>query len=243
MNIYCEILLAVGIIFFVFFIRKILSKTVIFLSEKIFLNSLGRKNKVFKDFFKKHVTAFIMLITVTVVLHVFSFPTKVESVFKLFVQFLFLWICAVVISDAINTCFEIFISKKFSHNQAASGLLRFFKRLINIFIGIVFSIVFINICGFSVSGLLTTLGLGGVALALASKDSLANLFGSVSLICDHVFKVGDHIKFGDNVEGIVEDIGLRSTKIRTDSKSLITVPNATLANVVIDNLSQSNDNK
>ena len=142
-----------------------------------------------------------------------------------------------IISDVITVGFKIFIEKLSTTNQAMSGLLRFYERVSKSCLWIIFFIVSVGICGFSVSGLLTTIGLGGAALALASKDSLANFFGSVSLISDGVFKVGDTIKFGDDVEGIVEDIGLRSTRIRTYIKSLIIVPNSKLANEEIDNLS------
>ena len=68
--------------------------------------------------------------------------------------------------------------------------------------------------GYSVSGLLAGLGIGGLALAMASKDTLANLFGSIMILIDRPFHVGDWITFpvGD---GVVEEVGMRSTRVRT----------------------------
>ncbi|MBX3034065.1 MAG: mechanosensitive ion channel family protein [Bdellovibrionaceae bacterium] len=89
--------------------------------------------------------------------------------------------------------------------------------------------------GVNVASILAGLGLGGLALALAAKDTAANLFGSVTILLDNPFKVGDWIKVGDT-EGNVEEIGFRSTRIRTFYNSLITVPNSVIANERIDNM-------
>ncbi len=89
--------------------------------------------------------------------------------------------------------------------------------------------------GINVMGILAGLGIGGLALALAAKDTASNLFGSVTIILDRPFQIGDWIKVGD-LEGTVEELGFRSTRIRTFYKSLVTIPNAVLANEKIDNL-------
>ena len=89
--------------------------------------------------------------------------------------------------------------------------------------------------GVNVFSLLAGLGLGGLAFALAAKDTAANLFGSIMILTDRPFKIGDWVKM-DGVEGTVEEIGFRSTRVRTFYNSLITIPNATIANVQIDNL-------
>jgi MscS family membrane protein len=87
-----------------------------------------------------------------------------------------------------------------------------------------------------VGSLLAGLGLGGLAFALAAKDTIANLFGSLTIFLDKPFQVGDWIKIGSDIEGTVEDVGFRSTRIRTFYSSVFTVPNATIANAAIDNL-------
>jgi MscS family membrane protein len=94
--------------------------------------------------------------------------------------------------------------------------------------------------GYSVSGLVASLGLGGAALALASKDTVANLFGSVMIVIDKPFTVGDWIK-GNGFEGVVEEIGFRSTRIRTFDKTVENIPNNVLANVKVENMDRRKD--
>jgi MscS family membrane protein len=91
--------------------------------------------------------------------------------------------------------------------------------------------------GINVTGFLASLGLGGLAFALAAKDTAANIFGGMAILTDNIFKLGEWVKVG-SVEGIVEDIGMRTTKIRAFDKRLIIVPNATIANSAVENYSR-----
>jgi len=88
--------------------------------------------------------------------------------------------------------------------------------------------------GYNVSGFIAGLGLGGLAFALAAKDAIANIFGGIVIITDKPFSIGDWI-LTPSVEGTVEDISFRSTKVRTFANALVTVPNATLSNEAITN--------
>lgn len=98
--------------------------------------------------------------------------------------------------------------------------------------GVIFSADNLNI---DVTSLLAGLGLGGLAFALAAKDLLGNFFGSLTVLLDRPFQIGDWVVIGD-VEGSVEEVGFRSTRIRTFYNSLITLPNAILTNTKIDNM-------
>jgi len=91
--------------------------------------------------------------------------------------------------------------------------------------------------GINVAGLVAGLGIGGLAFALAAKDTAANLFGSIALLFDKSIRIGEWIKIGE-VEGVVEDIGMRTTKIRAFGKSLIMLPNQMIANNPIQNFSR-----
>jgi len=95
----------------------------------------------------------------------------------------------------------------------------------------------LQIWGINVGALIAGLGVGGLALALAAKDTAANLFGSIALLLDKSIRIGEWIKI-DGVEGVVEDIGMRTTKIRSFKKSLITLPNQVIANSPIENFSR-----
>ncbi|CAA6818361.1 MAG: Potassium efflux system KefA protein / Small-conductance mechanosensitive channel [uncultured Sulfurovum sp.] len=95
----------------------------------------------------------------------------------------------------------------------------------------------LQVWGINVGGLVAGLGIGGLAFALAAKDTAANLFGSIALLLDKSIRIGEWIKIG-SVEGTVEDIGMRTTKIRSFGKSLITLPNQVIANSPIENFSR-----
>lgn len=110
----------------------------------------------------------------------------------------------------------------------------FIRKSLRVFIVIMAILMVIQNLGYSISGLLASLGIGGLAVALAAKDALANIFGSIMILLDRPFALGDWIKTGD-LEGTVEEVGFRSTKIRTFAKTLISVPNSVIANQAIDN--------
>ncbi len=105
-------------------------------------------------------------------------------------------------------------------------------KIVTIILGF---LIILQSFGLNVMSLLAGLGLGGLALALAAQDTAANLFGSITILLDQPFKIGDVIKVKD-IEGSVEEIGFRSTRVRTFYNSLITIPNATMAKENIDNL-------
>lgn len=88
---------------------------------------------------------------------------------------------------------------------------------------------------FDVASILAGLGIGGVAVALAAKDTISNLFGSVTVLMDRPFQIGDYVSLDKNLEGTVEQVGFRSTRLRTPYNSLVTLPNSVLANMAIDN--------
>lgn len=90
--------------------------------------------------------------------------------------------------------------------------------------------------GVNVAALVAGLGIGGVAIALAAKDSVENIFGSLTVLFDMPFALGDWVRI-DKVEGIVEEINLRSTKVRTFEDTLITLPNANLIRASVENCS------
>lgn len=91
--------------------------------------------------------------------------------------------------------------------------------------------------GFNMSTLLAGLGIGGLAIGFGAQQTIANLFGGVSVLGDEVIRVGDVCRFGDRT-GTVEDIGLRSTRVRTDERTLLSIPNGTVASINVENLSR-----
>lgn len=109
------------------------------------------------------------------------------------------------------------------------------RKSVKVFVVAVGVVMVAQNLGTDVTSLVAGLGLGGLAFALAARDTVGNLFGSVTVLVDRPFQVGDWVKIGD-VEGMVEELGFRSTRIRTFYNSLITLPNSNLITSAVDNL-------
>ena len=114
-------------------------------------------------------------------------------------------------------------------------LIRLGSRLVGAVIAVGCLIRGADELGFPAYSVLAGLGVGGLAVALAAKDSLANLFGSMLIMFEKPFRIGHHIRLGSN-EGIVEDVGFRSTRIRTLDNSLLSIPNDSVINTTVENL-------
>ena len=111
------------------------------------------------------------------------------------------------------------------------------RKTLKVFLAVIVAVLVVDKMGYSVASLIASLGIGGLALALAAKDTVANFFGSVIVFTDQPFHVGDWVEFG-GVEGVVEEVGMRTTRIRRFDKSLATVPNQTFTNSTIVNYSK-----
>ncbi|MBL7100740.1 MAG: mechanosensitive ion channel family protein [Nanoarchaeota archaeon] len=114
------------------------------------------------------------------------------------------------------------------------ALLPLFHKTAKVLFFILGGIVILKVWGFNVGGLLAGVGIAGMVLGLALKDSLANIFGGISIVLDKSVKVGDKVKLGKDV-GVIQDIGLRSTKLKTYDNELLTIPNGKLADSIIQN--------
>ncbi|HWU67859.1 MAG TPA: mechanosensitive ion channel family protein [Stenotrophobium sp.] len=112
-------------------------------------------------------------------------------------------------------------------------------RLLNISFVITGTLVAMQTLGYSISGVLAFGGVGGLAIGLASKDMLANIFGGLTIFLDRPFSQGDWIRSPEkDIEGVVENIGWRRTQIRTFDKRPLYVPNAVFTNIVVENASR-----
>ena len=143
----------------------------------------------------------------------------------------------------IFRCVNVFTSmlKSWAHKTDTTlddHLVPLVERAMQIMVWILAALMILQNLGYSVSGLLAGLGIGGLAVALAAQKTLADVFGSIMLLVDRPFVAGDWIVSPDReIEGVVEQIGFRSTRIRTFEQTLIAIPNNRLAEFVIDNIS------
>jgi MscS family membrane protein len=111
------------------------------------------------------------------------------------------------------------------------------QRLLKAVIVIITVFAVLSVLGFNMTTALAGLGIGGIAIAFAAQKTLENLFGGVSVLADEVIRVGDVCRFGDRT-GTVEDISLRSTRVRTPDRSELSIPNGSLATMNVENLSR-----
>lgn len=121
-----------------------------------------------------------------------------------------------------------------TENRLDEQLVPIFKTLLQILIVSAVIIQVFRMFNIDITAIIAGLSIGGLALALAAKDTAQNLFGSVTLFLDRPFQVGDWVSFED-VDGTVEEIGIRATRVRTFANSLVYVPNGKLANMNINN--------
>lgn len=110
------------------------------------------------------------------------------------------------------------------------------RKSLKLFVVVVAVLVTAQNLDFNITALLASLSVGGLALGLAAQDTVANLFGAVSVFLDKPFRVGDRIRILPDVDGTVETIGLRSTRVRNLDGHLVTIPNKTMGNAIITNV-------
>ncbi|MDR1896445.1 MAG: mechanosensitive ion channel family protein [Prevotellaceae bacterium] len=135
------------------------------------------------------------------------------------------------ISKFVSALIDEYGEKNFNNR-----LLPLLKRGVLILIWAIGIVTALHNVGIQVATLLGGLGIGGVAVALAAQDSIKNIFGGITIFTDRPFSIGDLIQF-DSYEGTVQDIGLRSTRILTYEKRMVTVPNYKLTDASVVNIS------
>lgn len=207
------------------FLRKLAAKTKTTLDDKLFPALQGP------------VAAFIMVVGIFAALKVLKLTPETDVylgygsrvAFSL-VIFWGLWRALAAVLDHTS---EISLDKQLG---VAAFMPWIKKAVLTVFI--VFGVLLtIQGLGYDVKAILTGLGIGGLAFALAAQDTLANVFGAIVVAIDQPFKIGETVKIGPNT-GMVEDIGLRSTRIRLVDKSLMVIPNKTVAAETITNQSR-----
>lgn len=124
-----------------------------------------------------------------------------------------------------------------THTALDDQLVPLLRKSMRVFVVIVLGLFIAqNVFDWNIGAMIAGLGLGGLAFAMAAREMIANFFGSVMIFADRPFAMGDWVRVS-GYEGIIEKVGFRSTRIRTFAGELVTVPNATVANSEIDNVS------
>jgi len=129
-------------------------------------------------------------------------------------------------------------NRALAHGHSGTGsLILLGERIIKAIVVVMALFLILGVLGFNMSTALAGVGIGTLAVGFGAQQTIANLFGGVSVLGDEVIRVGDLCKFGDRT-GTVEDIGLRSTRVRTEERTLLAIPNGTVATINVENLSR-----
>ncbi len=180
----------------------------------------------------------LVLVGISFAIGVLPVPPVAEkfvfAIVKIAGVVIFLWFLFRLV-DVVAHCLSKLTER--TESKLDDQLVPLISKSLKITIGVICFLWLFQLLGYNVSSLLAGLGIGGLAVALALQDTLSNFFGSVFIFLDRPFMIGDWVKIGD-IEGIVEDIGFRSTRIRTWLKTLVSIPNKNVANATIDNWSR-----
>jgi MscS family membrane protein len=121
-----------------------------------------------------------------------------------------------------------------SGRLAERSLISLANRMLNVVIFVVIGLIYLSSLNVNVTAALAGLGIGGLAVGLGAQKTFENLLGGISILTDKAIVVGDSCKIGDQ-QGVVEDIGLRSTRLRTENRTLVSIPNGTVATATLEN--------
>lgn len=162
---------------------------------------------------------------------------SLEEIIKIAIR-IFACLSSVMLAYRSIDVIAIFITQKSQDKDTNLGfqLIPLFSRAMKIVVIILGGLFILQNLNVDVTSLLAGMTLGGLAFSFAAKDTVANIFGSVTIFTDQSFKVGDLIKIG-SVEGTVLSVGFRSTKLKTSYNSVVTIPNSKFTDSIVDNLS------
>lgn len=242
-------LLFIGILLFgLLFIRlvsRIISKLLFRLFSK---HTAGVSIEDFINLLKPPLAVFLILITLFIAAQQLEYPPQwnlepIENFgLKLFVSRIYQVLLIVSITWIILRLVDFLglilaYRASLTESKTDDQLVPFFRDAVKIVV-VIFGTFFIlgAVFNLNIASLIAGLGIGGLAVALAAKESLENLFGSFTIFLDKPFVVGDLVQVG-SIIGTVENIGFRSTRLRTLEKSYVTIPNKKMVDSELDNLS------
>ncbi len=151
---------------------------------------------------------------------------------------IFFVIYVIVVTHIISRVFAIFISQWLKVQKKYEKTPELISKIITVIVYFIAIIVVLDHFNVQITALVATLGLGGLAIGLALKETLSNFFAGIHLISDQPVRVGDYIHVGEEIKGYVQDVGWRSTRIKTLPNNTVILPNAKLAESVIVNNAQ-----
>jgi len=230
-NIYLRFLFILLVSFIIAFLSRLIVKKV--------LKPLARKTKTkIDDLIIKNLSSIIFYIVIVngfkIGFQHFEFKT---TIFNSLIDSILIFIICILIIRIINDFSQLWLMEWAykTKSTADERLIPIVEEIIKVIV-IVLAVIFAcDAWKINISPLLATAGIAGIAVSLAVKDSLNNIIGGIQLVLDKTFKVGDKVQLESGEMGVILDIGLRSTKLKTYDNEMIYIPNGYLANAKIKN--------
>lgn len=234
-----QVLTAIVIVLLFLFLRRYVRKFLFALLEKVVAKTTTKIDDEILRVLKKPFELFFLTAGVQIALQFIELEVKLAAFLNNIIMTFFTIALFWAIYSILRPFSDIIVasSSKLSGKDLGKDLANLITKFVQIIVIALGIITILQEWGYNITGFLASLGLVGMAIALAAKDTVANLFGSLVIFSDKPFKIGDWIKTS-NVEGTVEEVGIRSTKVRTFAQAMVSVPNATLANTEILNWSR-----
>ncbi|MDL2277859.1 mechanosensitive ion channel family protein [Parabacteroides sp. OttesenSCG-928-G07] len=178
----------------------------------------------------------ITLIGIWVAIHHLTTPDRfmriLDESYKILIVLNMTWLFARFVDSLIET----YWIKGIGQTKHSNKMMPVVKRTLLVIVWIIGIVTALSNAGINISALLGTLGIGGIAFALAAQDTVKNIFGAFTIFADRPFSIGDVVRI-DGFEGTIIDVGARSTKMRDSDKRVITFPNYKIADASIINIS------
>ena len=187
----------------------------------------------------------LVLFGIYVAIQALTLPEYVYPVISMAFKVLILLDVAWIINRLIKNVLNDFLLPYATNNKDSKldvNIIKAIQKVSSSLIWIVAIITALTFVGIDVAAMLTTLGIGGIAFALAAQDTIKNMFGGFTIFMDKPFRLGERIKVA-GFDGTVEDIGIRSTRIRTLEGRLVTIPNYKIVDSEIENVTAEESRK
>jgi MscS family membrane protein len=243
-----DYLISIGIIVLIIVLKRLLSRYLASVIAKLITSKKQSFDKTkFHHLVLAPIEMFLIILAVVVAFHRLNYPTVLhfniwktsfadvlESISIIALILSFIWLCIRIMEYIAGILHE---KAQLTDDRSDDQLIVFFRELLKVILGIIGLLLIIKY-GFrqDLGALLTGLSIVGAALALAFRESLENLIASFIIFFDKPFTIGDYVKV-QGVNGKIEKIGLRSTRIRTIDKTFVTVPNKQMVDSILDNQS------
>ena len=219
-----KIVFILALIALVYFFRKIIH--IVLKKYILTLEMLNSYSKEIMEKLYKPIDMLVIVVNINMVIYVYNDFSSVETTSRIF-NIIYGIFLTVMVYKVLNTVATIKLSE-ISENKVKNEMINVGIKILNFLIILIGILIALYFAGVNLTAVLSGLGIGGFAVAFAAKDTISNFFGTLSILFSNVFSQGDWIVVGKD-EGVIVEIGLRVTTLRTFDNALIAIPNGTFA--------------